>query len=103
MLRNLLSCVGLARVRLARCGALAAGVAVLAGATLSTSCGGGGYAAREFLVEFLFVDRALNPTAPTGAQSLPRNAQLLMKFSELVNAQSVTHQTVQIRYDEFLQ
>jgi hypothetical protein len=99
MLRNLFS-----RVALARCGALAAGVAVLAGATLSTSCGGGGgYAAREMvLVEFLFVDRALNPTAPTGAQSLPRNAQLLMKFSEQVSAASVTNQTIQIRYSSTL-
>jgi|GEM_PF-2128994 len=93
MLRNLIS----------RLSALAAGVAVLAGATLSTSCGGGGYAAREMvLVEFLFVDRALNPTAPTGAQSLPRNAQLLMKFSEQVNASTVTNQTIQIRYSSTL-
>jgi hypothetical protein len=83
-----------------RVSSLACAVAALAGASLTTSCGGGGgFAARQMvLVEFLFVDRALNPTAPTGAQSLPRNAQLLMKFSEQVNAATVTNQTIQIRH-----
>jgi hypothetical protein len=93
MLRNLL----------ARLGALSAGVAVLAGGALSTSCGGGSTHANDMvLVEFLFVDRALNPTAPTGAESLPRNAQILLKFSELVSAASVTNQTIQLRYSQTL-
>ena len=37
------------------------------------------------------------PTAATGTTSLPRNAQLLMKFSEEVDPGSVTNQTIQIR------
>jgi hypothetical protein len=49
------------------------------------------------LVEFLYVDRSLSPTAATGTTSLPRNAQLLMKFSEEVDPNSVTNQTIQIR------
>lgn len=90
MLRSLIS----------RAGGLATAAALLAGACMSTSCGGGGTSARQMvLVEFLFVDRGLNPTAPTGAQSLPRNAQLLMKFSEQVDSQSVSNQTIQVRYN----
>jgi hypothetical protein len=88
MLRSLLS----------RAGGVAAGVAALTGACLSTSCGGGGESARQMaLVEFLYVDRSLSPTAATGTTSLPRNAQLLLKFSEEVDPGSVTNQTIQIR------
>jgi len=88
------------RQLLTRSGGLALAVTVLALACLTTSCGGGdGYAAKDMvLVEFLFVDRALVPTAPTGTENLPRNAQILMVFSEQVNPGSVNDQTVQIRY-----
>jgi hypothetical protein len=88
---------------LSRLGTLTAGAAILAGAALNTSCGGSSsHAAEMVLVEFLFVDRALNPTAPTGAQSLPRNAQILLKFSEQVSASTVTNQTIQLRYNSTL-
>ena len=85
---------------LTRPGGLALAVVVLGLAGLTTSCGGGsGYAAKDMvLVEFLFVDRALVPTAPTGTENLPRNAQILMVFSELVDPGSVNDQTIQIRY-----
>ncbi len=88
------------RQLLTRPGGLALVVLVLGLAGLTTSCGGGdGYAAKDMvLVEFLFVDRALVPTAPTGTENLPRNAQVLMVFSEVVNPGSVNDQTVQIRY-----
>src|SRR5262245_15390452 len=88
MLRSLMS----------RAGGLAAGVVALSGACLSTSCGGGGTSARQMaLVEFLYVDRSLTPTAATGTTNLSRNAQLLMKYSEQVDPGSVTNQTIQIR------
>ena len=88
------------RQLLTRPGGLALAVVVLGLAGLTTSCGGGsGYAAKDMvLVEFLFVDRALVPTAPTGTENLPRNAQILMVFSEIVDPGSVDDQTVQIRY-----
>ena len=41
------------------------------------------------LVEFLFVDRALEPSFPTGVQALPRNALVVFQFSELVDPSSV--------------
>ncbi|MFV1958223.1 MAG: Ig-like domain-containing protein, partial [Planctomycetota bacterium] len=77
---------------------LAVAVAGLASAT--TSCGGGGgVAAKDMvLLEFLFVDRSLNPLAPTGTQNLPRNAQILLVFSELVDPGSVNPQTIQVRF-----
>ncbi len=66
---------------------------------LTTSCSGGGVAAREMvLVEFLLVDRSLRPVSPTGTEDLARNAQILFVFSEIVNANTVTQQTIQIRY-----
>lgn len=78
---------------------LALVVAVFAVATLAASCGSGGYAAKPMtLLEFLFVDRKLNPTAPTGTQNLPRNAQIVLVFSERVDPQSVDNQTIQIRF-----
>ena len=69
------------RHTLTRSGGLALVVAVIGLACLTTSCGGGdGYAAKDMvLVEFLFVDRALVPSYPTGTRNLPRNAQILMK------------------------
>jgi hypothetical protein len=69
-------------------------------ALAATSCGGGdSVPARQMaLIEFLFVDRALNPTQPTGTQNLPRNAQILMIFSEEVNPATVDTQTIQIRF-----
>ena len=76
-------------------------VVVIAGLALpATSCGGASKTAANpmSLVEFLLVNQALEPAAPTGALSLPRNARLLMVFSELVNPASVTNQTVRVRY-----
>jgi hypothetical protein len=87
------------RTLISRATAIAAGALVLSASCLSTSCGGGGFAARQMvLVEFLFVDRSLQPTAPTGAQSLPRNAQIVLVFSEKVYPPSVNNQTIQIRF-----
>lgn len=78
-------------------GLLLAGVLGLS--SLTTSCGGGGYAAKDMvLVELLFVDRSLTPTAPTGTLSLPRNAMIMMVFSELVDPGSVNNQTIQLRF-----
>ncbi|MFO0934572.1 MAG: Ig-like domain-containing protein [Planctomycetota bacterium] len=75
--------------------------AVLGASVLSTSCGGGGgdnYAAKPMvLVQFLFVDRALQPSFPTGVQALPRNAQIVFEFSEQVDAGSVNEQTIAVR------
>ncbi len=76
------------RHQLSRIGGLALVVAVVGLACLTLSCGGGGYAAKDMvLVEFLFVDRSLVPTAPTGTENLPRNAQMLLVFSELVDTE----------------
>jgi hypothetical protein len=72
----------------ASCLAIAASLAV--GATV-TSCGGSGKGAAKpmVLVSFQLVDRALNPSFPTGVQALPRNAQIIFQFSELVDPTSV--------------
>ncbi|MCC7136936.1 MAG: Ig-like domain-containing protein [Planctomycetes bacterium] len=71
-------------------------------ALASTSCGGSGgdnYAAKPMvLVEYLYVDRALVPSFPTGVQALPRNAQIVFSFSEIVDPKSVNDQTIAIRY-----
>ena len=89
MLRNMIS----------RAGCVATVVLCLAASSFMTSCGGGGPSAKDMvLVEFLLVDRALQPVAPTGTESLPRNAQILMVFSELVNPASVNNSTIQVRY-----
>lgn len=83
---------------LSRLGGLAAGLAVLAGAALSTSCGGASdNASTMVLLEVLYVDRGLVPVVATQSSSVPRNAQILFKFSELVSATTVTEQTIQIR------
>jgi len=72
---------------------------VLAVSCMSTSCGGGGVTAKEMvLVELQFLDRSLTPTAPTGTESLPRNATIGLVFSELVNPASVNNQTIRIRF-----
>ena len=82
-----------------RVGLIATVVAVLALGSVMTSCGGGGTGAKEMkLVQLLYVDRSLDPTAATGTDNLPRNAQVLMVFSELVNSDTVNDQTVQIRF-----
>ncbi len=89
MLRNIFS----------RTSSVVALVAVLTLSCLATSCGGGGYAAKDMiLVELQFLDRGLAATAPTGTQSLPRNAIIGLIFSELVNPFSVNNQTIQIRH-----
>jgi len=84
-------------------GALSVAGAILAGAAgvALTGCGGGGgggAAKPMVLVEFLFVDRSLQPSFPTGVQALPRNAQIVFQFSELVDPTSVNPQTISIRY-----
>lgn len=80
-------------------GCAIAGVASLSLATTSCGGGSGGGAAKPMvLVGFEFVDRALRPSFPTGVQNLPRNAQIVFNFSELVNPQSVDDQTIQIRW-----
>ncbi|MDA1194595.1 MAG: hypothetical protein O2894_05365 [Planctomycetota bacterium] len=82
-----------------RMGALAALVAALTFSCFATSCGGGGYAAKDMiLVELQFLDRGLKPVAPTGTKSLPRNAIVGLVFSELVNPGSVNNQTIQVRF-----
>ena len=86
------------RQQLSRIGGLALVVAVVGLACLTSSCGGGGGAKDMVLVEFLFVDRSLVPTAPTGTENLPRNAQILLVFSELVDPASVNDQTVRVRF-----
>ncbi len=74
-------------------------LAVLAVSCFATSCGTGGIAAKEMiLLELQFLARDLSPTAPTGTQSLPRNALIGMIFSELVDPGSVTNQTIQLRF-----
>ena len=82
-------------------GTATAGLAAALGVALaSTSCGGGGsFAAKPMvLIEFLFVDRALQPSFPTGAQALPRNAQIIFQFSEQVDPNSVNQQTIAFRF-----
>lgn len=87
-----------------RSGFVATAVAVIAFSCLASSCGGDGIAAKDMiLVELQFLDRGLVPTAPTGTQSLPRNAIVGMLFSELVNPGSVTNQTVQVRFGSSFQ
>ena len=82
-----------------RAGLFLTTAAVLAVSALATSCGGGGVVAKQMvLVELQFLDRSLQPTAPTGTQSLPRNAMIGLVFSELVDPGSVNEQTIQIRY-----
>jgi hypothetical protein len=81
-----------------------AAVAALGLAVATTSCagggGGGGNGAAKpmVLTEFLFVDRALHPSFPTGVQALPRNAQIVFQFSELVDPSSINDQTIQLRF-----
>ncbi len=88
------------RHAISRLGALILFAAVLSLATLTTSCGGGGgYAAKPMvLLQFLFVDRALNPTAPTGTTNAPRNIELKAVMAEKVYAASVNTQSFQVRY-----
>jgi len=80
------------------------GVALSAVAIAATSCGGGGgggdgtFAAKPMvLVHFLYVDRSLEPSFPTGTSALPRNAQIVFQFSEQVDPGSVNDQTIAIR------
>jgi hypothetical protein len=49
------------------------------------------------VVELLYVDRDLLPVAGANTTSLPRNAQLLMKFSQDVDPASVTTSSIQVR------
>ena len=77
-------------------------LAALAASASAVSCGGGGggggAAKPMVLVELLFVDRALVPQFQTGVKDLPRNAQIVFKFSELVNPGSVDEQSIAIRF-----
>ncbi|MDJ0522639.1 MAG: Ig-like domain-containing protein [Planctomycetota bacterium] len=87
------------RTLFSRTSSVVALVTVLALSCFATSCGGGGYAAKDMiLVELQFLDRGLSATAPTGTTSLPRNAIIGLVFSELVNPFSVNNQTIQIRF-----
>ncbi len=82
-----------------RASSIATLVAVVALSCFATSCGGGGVSAKPMiLVELQFMDRSLTPVAPTGTQSLPRNAIIGLVFSELVSPVSVNNQTVQLRF-----
>ena len=84
---------------LSRTSTIATLVAVLALSCFATSCGSSSYAAKDMiLVELQFLDRGLTPVAPTGTTNLPRNAIIGLVFSEVVKAQSVTNQTVQLRF-----
>ena len=66
---------------------------------LATSCGGGGFAAKDMiLVELQFLDQSLSPTAPTGTQSLPRNARIGLVFSEQVDPGTVDEQSIRLRF-----
>ncbi len=78
---------------------LTAAVALAFGA-LAASCGGGSALAIQpmSLVEFQIVDRALQPAATTGSVNVPRNAQFRFIFSGPVLGESVSFQTIQIRY-----
>lgn len=85
-----------------RLGGRWAGLALLAAAAVAaTSCGGGGGSgdptSTMALVDFVFVDRDLRPTAPTGSLDLPRNAQIRFTFNQAVEAASVTVQTIRLR------
>jgi hypothetical protein len=85
-----------------RCGSLLATIVAVGVAFSATSCGGGGgsgYAAQQMvLTEYLYVDRSLQPSFPTGVLALPRNAMIVFQFSELVDPGSVNTQTIQLRY-----
>jgi hypothetical protein len=77
-------------------------LAALAASASAVSCGGGGggggAAKPMVLVELLFVDRALQPQFQTGVKDLPRNAQIVFQFSELVSPASVDEQSIAIRF-----
>lgn len=76
------------------------GLAALAASVSAVSCGGsgGGAAKPMVLLEVLFVDRGLVPQFQTGVKDLPRNAQIVFQFSELVDPSSVDEQTILIRF-----
>ena len=86
-------------LRTRRATTLLTAVSVLAVGSFATSCGGATNVAAKpmSLVEFLIVDQALQPAAPTGSENVPRNALYLMVFSELVNPATVNFQTIQVR------
>ncbi|MGE0192846.1 MAG: hypothetical protein AB7T63_12490 [Planctomycetota bacterium] len=73
-------------------------VALLVGA-FAASCGGGSSSSLSAmqLVEFQIVDRALQPAAPTGSVSVPRNAQFRCIFNGPVLGSSISFQTIQVR------
>lgn len=82
-----------------RAGTLALFLAVLGLATMTTSCGGGGAGPNDMaIVQFLFMDRTLNPVSPTGTADLARNTIIALIFTETVSPNSVTEQTIRLRY-----
>ncbi len=93
--RATLALRGLARA----VGVVSAAAALFVGAGVS-GCGGGGSGGAKsmVLIEFLFVDRSLRASFPTGVQALPRNAQIVFQFSELVDPTSINQQTIAIRF-----
>jgi hypothetical protein len=76
---------------------LVALVSVAAVAGCGGGGGGGGGAVPMTLVELVFTDEALVPAFPTGTQALPRNARLVMVFSDRVDPNTVHEQTVRVR------
>ena len=87
------------RTHLASWGTWTTTLLLVALALTTTSCGGGGIAAKDMiLVELQFLDRALTPTAPTGTESLPRNARIGLLFSERVDPSSINDQTIRLRF-----
>ena len=70
----------------------------------SCGSGGGGGGSRPMQIEeFLFVDETLTPSFPTGTTALPRNARIVMRFSDDVDPSSVNEQTIQIRKEPIFQ
>jgi hypothetical protein len=89
-----------------RLGSRIVAAAVLLGALSASGCGSGGgsgSAKNMSLTGFFFTDRALVPQFPTGAKELPRNAEVVFQFSELVDPASVDTQSIAIRYGDRFQ
>src|SRR5262245_2712264 len=86
-------------------------IAVAGGFALATvGCGGGSASGADggalppmVLTNFLFTDRSLTPTYPTGVKGLPRNAELMFVFSADVDPSTVNDNTIEIRFGSLFQ